>query len=292
MYLDLTSHYIYRVRVIPLYEEGFIREVLTISSDITALKLTEKQLIEARDVAVIANKAKSDFLANMSHEIRTPLSSILGFGNLLVADRHEMSSKHADYCARIQSNGQHLHSIVNDVLDISKIEAGSVTLIEEPFDLQEVVSGLLDMFSVQASEKSIRLLDRTTPSEKILLIGDVQRLRQIMINLIGNALKFTECGEVQIDTKVAESTHDRKKVSITVSDTGCGIDPATAVFLFQPFEQGDISVSKKFGGTGLGLYLSRSLARVMGGEVVLESAALGKGCTFRVDLDFAVVLEN
>ncbi|MBE9180075.1 response regulator [Oculatella sp. LEGE 06141] len=239
----------------------------------------------SKEAAEVANRTKSEFLANMSHEIRTPLTAILGFTELL-----EISSPHLDqqgYLQRITQSGESLLAIINDILDLSRLEAGELRLDSHPFDLREMVQSLTWIFQPQAAAKGLYLTANIAPDVPRRLVGSVDRLRQILTNLIRNAIKFTVTGGVTIQIKlVDQSLDDGVKLHFSVQDTGIGIAPEDQAHIFKPFTQVDPSYARRYEGTGLGLTICRKIVQLMGGEIELESA-LNQGSTF----GFTVVLE-
>jgi len=252
-------------------------------TDIQDRKETEDRLIEARKDADAASHAKTQFLANMSHEIRTPLNAILGFAELLGHDNLPRESRES--LVTIQRNGRQLLNIIDEILDISKIEANRLELESVDADLRTIITDVYALLSVQAKEKNLSLTADCQTTIPKRLRTDPTRLRQILINIVGNAIKFTSTGGVHIDMsweKPADATSGLLRFK--VKDTGVGIDPIHATRLFQPFTQADSSTTRKFGGTGLGLALSKKLANALKGDVRLESTNQGEGSTFVIEI--------
>ncbi|WP_413691426.1 ATP-binding response regulator [Pseudoalteromonas sp. KJ10-2] len=248
-----------------------------LAKEVDAHETTSSALQNAKEIAESANQAKSRYLAALSHELRTPLNVLLGYAQLLLRDQ-ALPPKQQETIAIIRRNGQHLADLIESLLEISKIEAGRVTLQRDEFNLKAILQQLVDMFQMQASKKGIKFNYISSPNLPDYVATDKQRFRQILINLISNAIKFTEQGSVTFKV-----TYRSEVASFSVIDTGAGIALDDQEIIFKPFEQIRHSQSQSTGGTGLGLTISRSLAELMGGEITLNSQ-LGKGSTFNFRL--------
>ncbi|WP_296942930.1 PAS domain S-box protein [uncultured Massilia sp.] len=274
------------VSVAPILDaDGTLLGHIHVAYDIRYRLAQEALLKEAAAAAERANEAKSRFLANMSHEIRTPLNAVLGLAWLL--ERTALDGEQAVHVANIRAAGSALLAIVNDVLDLSKIEAGEMPIEHVAFSLRDVCSDLQALFGAQARARHLAL--RLVPDEALpdALVGDPTRLRQVLVNLLANALKFTERGSVELAIRRLEAPADACRLCFTVRDTGIGIAPEALERLFQPFAQADASTTRRFGGTGLGLSIVRNLVQMMGGRLVADSTP-GHGSSFEVELTFGL----
>jgi len=245
--------------------------------DITERKAAERALIEARNFAEDSARAKADFLANMSHEIRTPMNAVINLSYLAL--KGNLDPKTRDYLKKIESSSKNLLGIINDILDFSKIEAGKLELESIPFNLHKTLNELATIIGYRALENNIEVLFRTDPAVPVNMIGDSLRLSQVLTNLLANAIKFTQEGEVVMDVRVTERKNDEYNINFSIADTGIGMSKEQQENLFTPFKQADGSISRKYGGTGLGLVISRYLVSLMHGEISVASEE-GKGSTF------------
>ncbi|HET8731392.1 MAG TPA: response regulator [Moraxellaceae bacterium] len=251
---------------------------LTVISDLTPQKRVESALVQARDAAEAATREKSEFLATMSHEIRTPMNGVLGMAQLL--SNTPLNQEQRDYLSTIQHSGQSLLTIINDILDFSKIEAGKLSFEEVPFDLQVAVEETCELLLPQLREKRLTLTLTLDPATPFHVIGDSGRFRQILLNYLSNALKFTPEGGITVALRAREQGRGAALFELSVADTGIGIERAKQERLFQKFAQADASTTRRFGGTGLGLAICKALVERMGGEVSMSSTP-GQGSVFR-----------
>ena len=258
-------------------------ELYCIDVDLSEQKRISRQLAEASRAADAANRAKSEFLANMSHEVRTPLNGIMGISQLLRTT--ELTAEQQNYLDMLDNSSRNLLSLINDILDISKIEAGSLPLTSQPFSPGKLLREVVDMYTKVAAEKGIELQQFVDAGLPAVLTGDPLRLRQILVNLLGNAVKFTSHGGVSLRVGRAANSPDGIRLFFEVSDSGIGMTMETLQKIFNPFTQADASIARLHGGSGLGLAICRRLSELMGGIIHVESS-LGHGSRFRVELPF------
>jgi PAS domain S-box-containing protein len=276
-----------RLLIAPMRDhQGEITGFVGIANDISAQRQARQALRQAKELAEQASQAKSDFVANMSHEIRTPMNAILGMSYLLAGS--DLDAEQRSHLDMIRTSAASLLAILDEILDFSKIEAGKMALAPLDFNLDDVTRSVAGMMSVSAQQKGLQLSLHVDEDVPRYLHGDAQKLRQVLVNLAGNAVKFTERGEIDLHVAAIRKTEGEAALRFTIRDTGIGMDAEQVGRLFKPFEQADSSITRRFGGTGLGLAISKRLVEMMGGQLGVESEA-GQGSTFFFELTFKVV---
>ncbi len=281
-----TSQSTLEVTISPVMDsEGTVTNAVIQHLDISELKKSEEELRGAKTAAETASRAKSEFLANMSHEIRTPMNGLLGMTQLL--EMTYLTDEQQDYLATLKLSGKNLLALLNDILDLSKIEAEMITLEFSEFSLFQSIKDIITMQKQVVHEKGLSLKVDLSGEIPNLLVGDQLRLKQILLNLLGNAIKFTAHGAITVSAELLERYDTSVLVQIAVQDSGIGISAEALEKIFLPFAQEDGSITRKYGGTGLGLTISRRLVELMGGRITVESR-LGSGSCFKVDIPFAI----
>ncbi|HMN67973.1 MAG TPA: response regulator [Bdellovibrionales bacterium] len=260
--------------------DGSVAGIFCVSTDVTDQVLAKRELQHSIEDADSANQAKSQFLANMSHEIRTPLGIIQGFADLALQETCEVAR--TSYLKTIRRNACTLERLIGEVLDLSKVEAGKIEIEKIRFSLRGLIEDVCTSMTLKAQEKGIVFRNEIHKDVPEYVVTDPTRLRQVFVNLVSNAIKFTDKGEVRVTTGMpARSSSAPAKIEFEVSDTGIGMTPEQTLKLFKPFSQGDTSMNRRYGGTGLGLSLSKRLSQVLGGDLTLKKSDLGRGSVFR-----------
>ncbi|WP_409479766.1 response regulator [Pseudobdellovibrio sp. HCB154] len=269
---------------------GMLCTILDTTKSVVRTRVTEENLTQAmlalqsaKNEAEIANQAKSSFLANMSHEIRTPIGAILGFAEIMRTQDLAVSER-KKYLDTVIRNGKSLIRIIDDILDLSKIEAGKLEIELTPVKLNSLLQEVLAMFFDHAARKHIQLVYEASGIDDLVVLTDATRTRQVLVNLIGNAVKFTSKGSVKISCRADQATKTHKKITFTIEDSGIGMTQEQADRLFKPFTQADITSTRRYGGTGLGLALSKNLAHALDGDVKILNCKPGHGCVFEFSL--------
>jgi PAS domain S-box-containing protein len=272
---------IYRKAVLTR-RNGSVSGLLGVIVDITDRKEAEREIVRAKEAAEAASRAKSDFLANMSHEIRTPMNGVIGMTDLALDT--ELTAEQREYLSIAKSSAESLLTVINDILDFSKIEAGKLSVENIAFDLHRLIADVLKPLAMRANEKGIELISEVIDKVPRFVLGDPSRIRQVLVNLLGNAIKFTDTGQITLTTDLMQRQHGQAVIHFAVGDTGIGIAQDKQELIFDAFSQEDTSTTRKYGGTGLGLSICRRLVELMGGRMWLHSQ-LGEGSTFHFSVE-------
>jgi signal transduction histidine kinase/CheY-like chemotaxis protein len=278
--VDGATRYIYATSMPIKSHDNHVDEAMLMLQDITGLEVlrrSQEASVRAKEQAESASRAKSEFLANMSHEVRTPMTGVLGMTGLLLDT--SLTDEQREYVRIIQSSGEALLTVINDILDFSRIEAGRLTIDPIPFDLQNTIDEVVALVGEKAHTRGIELIVRYAPGLPQRIVADAGRIRQVLLNLVGNALKFTEKGHVLVSVERVDDGGPLARIRFSVEDTGIGIETDKLGAVFEKFTQADGSITRRYGGTGLGLSISKQLVELMDGEISVESTP-GHGSTF------------
>ncbi|TXH00649.1 MAG: PAS domain S-box protein [Rhodocyclaceae bacterium] len=279
---------IYRKAVLTR-RDGSVSGLLGVIVDITDRKTAEREVVRAKEAAEAASRAKSHLLANMSHESRPPLTGVIGMTDLALDT--ELSAEQREYLSIAKSSAESLLTVINDILDFSKIEAGKLSIEHIAFDLHRLIADVLKPLAMRADEKGIELISAVIDNVPRFVLGDPSRIRQVLVNLVGNAIKFTDTGRITLTTDLMQQQHGRTIIHFAVSDTGIGIARDKHELIFDAFSQEDTSTTRKYGGTGLGLSICRRLVELMGGRIWLQSQ-LGEGSTFHFSVELQLTEQS
>ncbi|GGD58551.1 hypothetical protein GCM10011514_23240 [Emticicia aquatilis] len=288
-YSKTGTPYWIELSIQPIFdEEGKLTNFIAVESDITERKNYESELRQAKEKAEEASRVKQEFMAVVSHEIRTPLNAIMGMTNLI--QKTSLSPLQSDYISTVQISAENLQGIINSILDFSKIEAGKMSLQKIPFNLKKILQNIISSNEFKAEQKGIGLFLKFDEKLNVTLLGDSIRLSQVLLNLVSNAIKFTDTGKITIEARVVTKMNNALVVEFNVIDTGKGIANEKQKLIFESFTQEDSSISRKYGGTGLGLSISKQLVELMGGDLRVRSE-LGEGSTFSFVVGFPISQE-
>ena len=286
----LNGWKIFSVKAVPVLDEmNNLNLWVGVHTDISLQRKTEEKLLEAKVFAENTTKSKQQFLSNMSHEIRTPLNSIIGFTNVLL--KTELGEAQKEFLEAIKTSGESLNILINDILDLAKVDAGKMIFVKQPFELQQSITSVIHSFDLKIKEKNLELVKEYDSKIPSMLLGDSVRLNQIILNLMSNAVKFTHKGKILLSVILLNETDENVTIEFAVTDSGIGISDKKINLIFNLFEQAEISTANSYGGTGLGLAIVKQLIEVQGGSISLKSK-LGEGSTFKFILSFGKTMQK